>query len=91
MSKIILKQKGRPSEEAEARNEFQVGKELYGYCLGIFGRSYGTKVVESIGEYSICVAENESILYGQVDSWVELLKSSNESLEQEELEDERKA
>jgi hypothetical protein len=94
MSEYVLKQKGTGTgdDETLARNAFNVGDIIYGYCRGYFGRSsFGDKKIISIeGNHLCCI---ESSTYGPVHhgcvvkSWVELLKSSNASLAEQEADE----
>lgn len=87
MSKYILKQRGEKDEELLARQAFQSGMKLYGYCHGLFGRdSYGIKTIVSINGDIITVEEEGSYNSSQMRdpfSWVDLLKSSNDACEDE--------
>jgi len=91
--RYILKQVGQDTEESAARAAFQPGMNLYGYCQGIFGRdSYGIKTIVKVYNNSIVVTEivwyytNQKYFNvtktASVDSWVELLISSNTSLDE---------
>lgn len=91
MNKYVLKQRGEAEHSAEelmAKSAFTVGAELYGFCCGIFGRdSYGVKkIIEMRRGDHIVVLEDGFHKNGKVYSWVELLESSNQFLE-EEMED----
>ena len=70
--------------QQEAYDTIKVGMTLYGYCCGYFGRdSYGDKiVVEKIPNYLV-VAENGFTNGGPISNWNDLVKSSNDALEQE--------
>jgi hypothetical protein len=87
----ILNQAGQNTEESAARAAFRPGMYLYGYCMGIFGRnSYGVKTIVKVDGNLIVVTEMVWDYTKQkyinvtntanVDSWVELLISSNTSL-----------
>lgn len=87
--KYVLKQKG-DTEESQARNAIKPGMVLYGYCGGAFGRdSYGDKIVLEVHEDHLVVREEgftrtSFTIDGDIRTWADLIKDSNECLEQEE-------
>jgi hypothetical protein len=83
MSEYVLRQAKVATDDTKARDAFEVGMILYGYCCGHFGKdSYGDKkILEIIGNYLEVREEDGSIKCASVDSWAALLESSNSELE----------
>lgn len=81
-----LKQRDICDQELAARLELKPGMFLYGYCGGRFGRdSFGDKEIVSVDMHSLVVREDGVLRTSfDIDSWVDLIKSSNDSIEREE-------
>jgi len=84
----MLKQRGYNTPDFKqdlARASIRPGMTLYGYCNGEFGRdSYGDKIVVEVGFRHLLVREPGGELNTANDvNWVELIKSSNRALEDE--------
>lgn len=83
MSQYVLRQRETDDEEILARQAFQPGLYLYGYCGGLFGRdAYGPNLILEIKGNDIIVKdENGNIMIGTIDgnlfTWKELLQDSN--------------
>jgi hypothetical protein len=74
------------SGEAKARASIKPGTYLYGYCGGRFGRdSHGDKLVLKVYEDYLEVQEEDGTLNNSltINSWVDLVNSSNSFLEEE--------
>lgn len=85
MSEYVLKQYKEDTEEAKAKRAFKPGMTLYGYCCGYFGRSsYGDKKIIEIFGNKIEVEEDGVRFYADVESWKDLLESSNQELDNKE-------
>ena len=57
----------------------KVGDILYGFCNGLFGKFYGDKVVEAVGEDWVVVREGREPLFANFLEWE--IDSFNERLE----------
>jgi hypothetical protein len=86
MSQYVLKQIDFDSDEYKAKQAFREGMWLYGFCNGYFGfDSYEDKKITClIGNHVEAVDKNGKLHLGRVESWVELLKASNQEVEKRE-------
>lgn len=100
MSVVLRQRQTRDAEQEAAKDQIRPGKILYGYCQGRFGRDrYSAKKVTAVGEDTITVRDvlNEydtpdAYKFGpeytsfQITDWVGLVESSNNSLQEWEIE-----
>lgn len=85
MSEYVLKQYQGNTEEAKAKRACKPGMILYGYCCGYFGRdSYGDKKIIEIFGNKMEVEEDGVRYYADIESWKDLIESSNQELEKKE-------
>jgi len=93
-TQYVLKQRKHRTEDDKAREAFNRGMWLYGYCNGIFGSdSFEDKqIVEVIGNY-IEVKNEEGITRTAIideGGWIQLLEASNQEYAMKEKYESRK-